>query len=321
MEELKPGKVLIPSSMTSLIIVDNAVPQPNNVGHRYAVNDLLLNDTAFNTQPLSGLLISHLSDRLLDASTLNDVESFSNRTNLLSFIKDSGNNYPIKLSPEKLSEYSNSTSAQLLLSLDYLHVTSLTQLKKSRSGKSDATRDVALNSIWRLYDLKADTLMFTFSSADIMYWEKKSVPSGDAANRLPRFDAVLNEISMVFAETVAQQMLPEWVTVQRYCYANGSIRMRQAARYLQVDSLDKAAILWEAEYNRAIFRSKYRSAMNMILYYEAKGMPEVSLEWLDKAKSAMLNSPFGVTYIDENLLKEWKSILTQRIEEMEKLKF
>lgn len=275
MEELKAGAFIIPRSMTSLVVVDNAVPQPNNVGHGYAINKIFFCDTAFNTQSLSGLIINRLSESLLDASHLDHIDAFSNRTNLLPFVKDYGFNYPMKLSPESRRAYSDSTSAQLLLSLDFLQVMSVTQLKTMNYSMSDATRDLTLNSIWRLYDLKADTLMHTFACADSMFWENSYVVTYNAAMRLPRVDTVLNEIATVFAAKVAQKILPKWVTVERFFYANGSSRMHQATEWLLIDSLDKAAKLWEEEYNHAIFRSKYRSAMNMILYYEAKGMPKV----------------------------------------------
>jgi len=96
--------------------------------------------------------------------------------------------------------------------------------------------------------------------------------------------------------------------------------MTMAADLVRKDLIDDAAKLWESEFSKGFFRSKYRAAINMMFYEEVKGNPKQALLWEDKAEEAMLNCPIVGSDYDIALLAQWKKLLEDRLKEVQTLK-
>lgn len=317
-EQLRSGKLIAPLAGKNILIIDNSANQPEDKGHIFAINNQLVGDTLFDTNALSSYVVHSVSNYLSATVPFNSIESTTNRL-LAPKLKDEDYLYAAPLPNKVLRSLSVDPKNQVLLSLDLLHIMTVTHSHFSKSILSYATRDVLLQSIWRVYDLENDSLLMDYECLDSLFWKSEGKLDRPADSLLPPMDDVLEEIGDVLAKKVIDQVLPSWESVKREYFCGGSFRMREASDWLQLDSIKKAADLWEIEYSKSIFRSKYRSAMNMMLYFEVIGKPEESLIWAENAERAMKNSPFGSTYYDEGLLTSWKMILQNRVKEIKRL--
>jgi hypothetical protein len=320
MEVLEPGEIVTPMWMKNIVIVDNSGKQPSTVGHTFARNYKLIKDTAFNTDLLASSLVKEFGKQLYKSGIYEKVDVRTKSDWMFEKTRRIDYLYNVPLSKTQLSEFSSDSSLQILLSLDALRILTITHTLMSPEILTRSTRDVWVGMVWRMYDLTSDTLISKIEFSDSLFWFRDDPVGVNGDAKLPMLDSVIPEIASVIAEKMVKKIDYSWVPVTREYFYRGSLRMRDAADWVQSDSLDRAVVLWEQEYNRAHFRNKYRSAMNMMLYYEAKGQPDVALVWAENATQAIVTSPFGATYADEAYLERWKILLKERSKVQQKLK-
>lgn len=319
MDVLKPGFVVVPSQKSNIVIVDNSGVQPRDAGHEVKVGFKTIGDTLFNIEPLSTNLLNSLSNYLLKEgfyeriSLLYRGDFLSGKTGEDDYLRSG------RLSNSKIMEISKDTSVHLLFSMDRLLMRTTTNTYFTGEAYT-ATRDVWVNSVWRIYDLDADTLISQFQYNDSLYWQKYSQNPSVVTKSLPEVEVVLPEIGDVVAEHLNKFLGPHWETEKREYFCTGSYRMKVAADLVRKDMIDEAAKLWEVEFSKGIFRSKYRAAINMMFYEEVKGNPNQALLWEEKAEVAMLHCPIGGADNDFAMLAKWKKVLVDRIKEFQKLK-
>jgi len=319
MDVLKPGFVVVPSQKNNIVIVDNSGVQPRDAGHEVKIGFKTVADTTYNLEPLSGILINSLSAYLLKEGFYERISTIF-RSDLLPG-KYGEDDYlrSGRLSHAQIMDISRDTSVHMLFSMDRL----LTKTSTNTYYNGDtytATRDVWVNSVWRIYDLDSDTLIAQFQYNDSLYWQKYSQNPYLVTKSLPEMEVVLPEIGDVVAEHLNKFLGPHWVTEKREYFCTGSFRMKMAADLVRKNLIDDAAKLWETEFLKGIFRSKYRAAINLMFYEEVKGNPKEALLWEDKAEEALLNCPMGGADYDIALLAQWKKVLEDRIKEVQKLK-
>lgn len=319
MDILQPGYIVVPSQKGNIVVVDNSAVQPNNAGHVVKVNFKTVGDTAFNTEPLSGFLISSLNNYLLKEGFYKQItpilrsQFVPGKTGEDDFLRSA------RLSNAQLIEISKDTSIHLLFSLDRL-LTKTTTNTYFTGETFAAARDVWVNSVWRIYDLDVDTLIAQFQYNDSLYWIKYNVSAYSALRMLPKMADVLPEIGDVVAEHLNKFMGPHWVTEAREYFSTGSYRMKMAADLVRKERIGSAAELWAVEFERGFMRTKYRAAINMMLYEEVMGNPVKAMKWVDKAAEAMRQCPIGASDYDQELLRRWKTGLKDRLVDFEKLK-
>ncbi|HET9571884.1 MAG TPA: DUF6340 family protein [Bacteroidales bacterium] len=319
MDVLKPGYVVVPSQKNNIVLVDNSGVQPSYMGHEVKIGFKLIGDTSFNTEPLSELLFGSLSNYLLKEGFYKRITPWHRGTILPVKTKEGEYLRSGRISNSMIREISRDTSVHLLISLDRLLTTTTTNTYYTGETYL-ATRDVWVNSVWRVYDLDQDTLITQFQYNDSLYWQKNSQNPLKVTQSLPLIDDVLPEIGDVVAEHLSRVMGPHWESEKREYFCTGSYRMKMAADLVRNGSIDEAATLWKLEFEKGIFRSKYRAAMNMMFYEELKGNPAEALVWCKKAEEAMLQCPIGSADYDVVYLNQRKIALEDRVEDVQKLK-
>jgi hypothetical protein len=319
MDVLKPGFVVVPSQKSNIVIVDNSGVQPRGAGHEVKVGFKEVGDTAFNLEPLSGMLIGSLCNYLLKEGFYQRISPLYRSDLLPGKTQEDDYLRSGRLSIAKIREISQDTSVHMLFSMDRL--LTKTSTNTYYTGETyTATRDVWVNSVWRVYDLDKDTLIAQFQYNDSLYWQKYSQNPYIVTKSLPEMEIVLPEIGDVVAEHLNKFLGPHWETEKRQYFCTGGYRMKMAADLVRKDLIEDAAKLWEMEFAKGIFRSKYRAAINMMFYEEVKGNPKQALIWEDRAEEAVLNCPIGGSDYDIAMLAQWKKLLEDRIKEFQKLK-
>ena len=311
MDILHPASFSMTSDMKSMLLFDHSSIQPEDFGHTIKRNTEEIRDTSYNTRPLSGLLLNSVSNQLTQEGFYGKIE-----TNDLLHTRN--------LKSKRVKTYCDSSKIDLLVSMDRLVLHTRTEIKPLDIFKYRATRDVLVQSVWRVFDVKADTMITAFQYSDSLYWEALSISSDLALQLLPKVEETLPEIGNVIGEKVSGLLGPHWETVNRYYFTTGSRRMKFAVDFIRNNDWDAAASLWREEYKKGFGRSVYRSAMNMMLYYEYMGNPKEALEWSKKVKEAVDKMPlapmFGFSAFETWLYYTWVEALKVRSIETDMLK-
>jgi len=319
MDVLKPGFVLVPSQKNNIVLADNSGVQPQAVGHQVKVGFKVVGDTSFNLEPLSGMLLSSLSNYLLKEGCYDRIRILSRNDLLPGKTEESDYLRSGRISNSKIMEISRDTSVNLLFTLDRL-LTKTTTNSYYTGETYTATRDVWINTVWRVYDLDMDTIVTQFQYNDSLYWQKFNSNPKVIMKMLPEMETVLPEIADVVAEHLNKFMGPHWETEKREYYCTGGYRMKLASDLVREELIDDAAKLWEVEFEKGFLRSKYRAAINMMFYEEVKGVPSLALSWEAKAEEALNKCPIGGSDFDIALLAQWKKELEDRVNDVQKLK-
>lgn len=310
---LRPGYFVAASDKDAVLLVDNSGAQPTSYGHTLSENCNIRIDSTFSTKPLSGLLLESVSRTLLNENFYKNI-SVSQKNDTLSdpfFI-------PSKRTLQQMNVMGGVQKYDLVISLDRILVKTVTDLQYYDSFR--ATRDVLVNTVWRVFDVAADSLITQFQYNDSLFWEQYSITPEYALKIMPKLNETLPEIGDVVGEHVSKFLGPYWETVDRYFFCTGSYRMKIAADRWRQKDMDGAASLWREEFEKGFGRSVYRSAMNMMLYSEFTGNPMEALSWSKKAEDAVARCPFGITSYDRFLFQGWVVALHVRAADLEKLK-
>ena len=320
MDVLRAGAFITPSDKSSILFVDNSGRQPEWFGHKLQLNYKYSRDTVFNTDSLSDFVLRSVSKQVLNKGFFSTVKICGRQDNKFRCNMNDKFLDATLLTPMQVTSLSDSAHVDILVSLDRMVIQSKTNIKPF-NYLFMATRDVSLNTVWRIFDVKADTLLTQFQYNDSLYWEKYSTKSFDAVkNELPKLEERLPEIAEVLGERISPILSPHWESVSRPYFSSGSYRMLHAVDCIRQDDWEGAAILWKDEFDKGFGKSVYHAAMNMILYAEYLQNPNEALVWCEKAEKAMKDRSSRVTVYDRWLLESWKQILKVRSAEFEMLK-
>lgn len=138
--------------------------------------------------------------------------------------------------------------------------------------------------------------------------------------QIKHIDSIFSDVADYVADVVAKNLNFRWESSNRNFYYSGSLRMRAAAEWFVLDSFKQASDLWQTEFEKGHFKSKYRAAFNQVLYMDMLGRQDSASVWLKKAEEAMDQSLFGVSSFDHEMLKWWKEWIVKRKVETDKLK-
>lgn len=319
MEVLRPGYVVVPSDKSKVILVDRSMPQNPSYGHAVLDNFVYKKDTAFITDSLSGFLINSVANDLQQEGFFKNIRIHDNQKNSYKSSANESFQHSYPLTTEQIKEIGTSNKVDLIISLDDLTVQSKTNVQPC-DFLFRATRDVSINTVWRVYDASSDTLISQFQHRDSLYWQAFQPLPEKALESLPVFEGSLPEIGDVAAENISRILGPYWEQETRYYFCAGSYRMKYAADCIRSEDWKGASALWLQEYDKGFGRSVYRAAMNMMLYYEIQGDIDQALVWSKKTEQAMIHPLFGVSSFDLSLFQNWKEAIQARSLEYEKLK-
>lgn len=308
MDLLRPGAFVASSDKSSILFVDHSVVQPSQFGHTFPDFLKSAKDTAYRTEKLSEYVLNALSDYLGQEGAYQQIkvckrEDYDFNKKEEYFLRSGA------LTLSQVKYLGDSCHADLLVSMDRLVVQSNTKTQPFEYAYR-GTRDVTVNTVWRIYDVAADSLITQFQHNDSLYWEMFSSGPRSSMEVLPPFEETLPEIGDYVGEHVYKFFGPYWETQERSYFCTGSYRMKQAVDCVRQEDWEGAASLWRKEFEKGFGKSVYRAAMNMMLYYEFSGNPKEALLWADKAEKVMAK------FSDEAVLQD-KWILLNYIKSLE----
>jgi hypothetical protein len=186
------------------------------------------------------------------------------------------------LSPEVLSEISDLTNADLLLSLDYFSsVAEYLFLKSSNSSRAN----VKTNTIWSIYDLKTKEYLNVINFVDDASWGKGAHSIREAQRLLPsRKDAVCNAAD-VAGENFVYELVPHWVKESRFYYVLNwkYLDIQAANKYAKENNWLKAASIWKKYVDSKNKNIAAQCMYNMAIVCEMQGNVDAAIEWAVKS--------------------------------------
>lgn len=312
-ETHKPAEITFPSMVSKVLIVNNAVPQPDKSGYEYKLLGVV-QDTA-RAKADSALFDAGraLGLSILETNYFNDVLLFHEGTR-----KDT--NY---LSDEKLSQATvqalcEETNADAVISIDRLLFDMTKTTASFSSGLFLGFINVRMASVMRAYIPERETPMATVLLSDSIFWSEQGETVKQLDSYLPSPEDALRESAKHLGNMAVSNFVPHWDNEIRWFYTGISTEWKQASAYTSAQRWDSAEQAWKSAYNKTKNETqKAKLASNIAFTKEMQGNYVESLEWAEKA--CALFKEKGEATRDYQLLYQYVLTLQERIKQNRKL--
>lgn len=315
LDVLRPAKVTFNSNANNVLLVNNTVIQPSNIGHTTQLVNEKIKSEKINTDSLAIFALGALKEDLESKNFFNSIQL---SPNFLNTSTDFGSiNY---LGNETINELCKMQGADVVISLDRIKVKDdITEFSIAETGSYLSTLEVKYESSWSIhYPNKPEFNAIQFK--DTIYWESESYFRNKGIKELPnRADALIDGALYVGQKTV-NRLVPYWEKVDRYFFHPNKKLFRQAMDSVYVKNWESAIATWKLALNKSKSNwIKAQAANNIAIAYEIDGNVEKALEYATHSYYYIDELSF-VDYNSFIRISEYINDLTQRKKDIVLLK-
>ena len=280
METYEPAQVTLPSNVLRVVVVNNVVEQPENIGHNLR---LLGSTNLYRDQASSDSIAIFYTEAL---AQFIDEEDY--------FLDVAYYNRPLRsdedflseslLPPDDMNKIRIETGANAIISLDRLIIeTEKKELFRQRyQDYTFCDLKGKIESTLRIYLPTMDGKIPVIKYSDSLSWEGFDIGDNRAYSEmvLPSREEAMKILAVRAAEKMSYLFAPHWKRQDRWYYTMSSSLMRKGEAFAEKTDWPNAISNWETFFNsRSNKVEKAKAANNLALAYEMKDNMEEALYW------------------------------------------
>lgn len=304
----EPAQVTLPKDIKKLLIVDNAVSQPSDIGH---IEKRLGKSTSVKATVVTDSLHIIFTEAL--AQFLGEEEFYDEVMLYDKPLRQDGEYWiEVPLLPEKMQELKNETGADAVVSVDKLLVASDWKDSFVQQGYPYAMLNGQIAVTMRIYMPTLDGKIPTIQFNDSLYWEGFDISDGMAYAEfvIPHADHALKDLTIYAADKMTYVLTPHWMTQERWYYTLSSSTAREAQSFAEHSKWADAVAKWEALYSTSKKKiDKAKIASNIALGYEMLDDIQTAHSWITIAQQL-----FNESTVTESLDRKRALIFKNEIE-------
>ena len=310
-EVQEPASITLPIDVTELLIVNNAIEQPNDVGIVRTYKESTVDGYPISFDSISWTVAISSMSYIKDAEFFDEVFLFNE-----SVRTDNDWMVGIPLTEEFRNEIFNTQGFDGIVSIDRI----LFKLDEhvNPSALTDFIDMKAEGQVTcSIYLYAKEKPLTTFSISDSLFYKRTvNVDMETVFKEIP--ENFLFNLAYNMGEKLAHNITPSWTTATRIVYVGMEARMQEAYNYSKNNNWATAESIWLKEYNKKSKDSdKGKLANNIALANEMQDKLEEALFWAEKAKEHFLNSNSSKNSYINNYIPE----LQKRIQNSQMLNF
>jgi len=312
-ETYKPAEITFPTRVNKVLIVNNAVPQPADMGYEYTFMGTK-QDTA-RAKADSALFETGraLGRAILDTDYFNDVLLFHEATR-----KDDQYFSDEKLTQKEVQALCEENDVDAIISIDRLLFDMTKHVNAVGNSFFVGVINIKLTGVMRAYIPERATSLATVLLSDSVFWAEEAETPEKLNIYLPNADNALREAGKYIANLAAPNFVPHWQNEIRWFYTGGTTEWKQATAYASHQKWTAAEPIWRSIHaNAKNHTQKAKSASNIAFSQEMQGNYIEALEWAEKALP--LFKAQSDSSNDYKLLYQYIITLRERIRENQKL--
>lgn len=265
----------------NLLIVNNAVQQPDNFGHANYHDSKSLGYESVDLSLSVKYLLFTLANQLETSREFDYV-------GLVDQTQNTNGSFYVKkyLTKEQIQQLCHDYQADAALVLNSLSQYDRQGYYEGEDMHYYTYLDAYLSSSWTLQTPSGSQQIINFS--DTLYWENDDRTLNDAFQGLPNRKQALLDMCNYSAERFAQLFLPQWATVDRYLYENKDTLISEGIKQFTYMHWQKSYDKFLEAYNNASKNSKVTlsaayAAANLALVSEIIGNLSQARQWASNA--------------------------------------
>lgn len=315
LDVLRPAKVAFNSDVNNVLIINNTVPQPADIGHTTLFAFEEPKKEKFNTDSLSIFCLGALKE---DIESKNFFASVQLSPNSINTSTDFGSaNY---ISDKTVQALCNSTQADAVISLDKIKVKDeVTEIFDTPTNSYISTLELNFESYWSIhYPNKEEFYALQFK--DTVFWQAESNFRKKGIKELPKREDALVDGALYVGQNTVNRLVPYWEKVDRYFFNPDKKDFKQAMDSVYVKNWNSAISSWQTAMNQSKSNwIKAQAANNIAIAYEITGNVDKALEYASQAFYNLQELSFA-DYNSFVRIADYVTELIQRRKEMITLK-
>ena len=316
-EALSPAPITFPTDIRNLLIVNNSVQQPNNVGiTRTFDGKAVTTDYELSFDSISWFAIESMA-AYIESSLFFDDVSFYNKPvrtdeNWLSLI-------PLSESFKK--DVFEREGFDGIISIDKVLFNGEQDVKPNMQNYisyyiDNTTKAEVFCSIY-LYDQEEALKSFSITG-NVSYKNSEYGDSLSLFKLLP--ESLIAELASKMGEKLAAYVTPSWIQKDRIIFTNQNARMQEAFRFFKNQRWAEAEMIWLDEYAKKTKPvDKAKLANNMAVLNEIQDKLEIALRWAITAQQFFNESGLTETSTEKMHIDSYVEDLTKRMEDNRQL--
>lgn len=315
LDVLRPAQIAFSPEVKQLLIVNNTVTQPENLGHKTVLLSENPKDITLKTDSLSLFCLGALAEGLREKDFFKQLD-----LNEKSMNPSVDFNIVNTLTADKTKELCALQHADAVLSLDKILVNDqLLEYYREENGSYLSTLELVYESFWSIY-YPNSTQVANVQFKDTAFWQSESYYRQRGLDGLPkRADALVDGALEVGRKSV-NRFIPYWEKSDRYFYTSGNKGIKKGIDSIYVKNWKAAIQEWEITLNKSKNNNtKAQLANNMAIAYELSGDVDKALEYANLSYFTLSQ----LTLVDSDTFYQASNYLvelTKRKREIELLK-
>lgn len=281
-ETREPAQVTLPTGVRSVLVVNNVVQQPDEIGHnikRLGKNQI--DRTKASADSVAIFYTEALSQFLGEEDYFDAVKYYQKplRTD-----EDFWQEVPI--TPETMNELRTSTTTDAIISLDKLVLQTNWNDFFQQEGYNYASMTGKIHSVIRVYLPSMEGKIPVVQFTDSMKWEGYDIRDGRAYADLiiPSQEEAMKQLAVFSAEKMTKVFSPHWENQDRWYYTQMSSKMREGEMFAKSNQWLSAIEKWKESYGKEKSKlNQAKAAHNIALGYEMLDDMNSAYEWATTA--------------------------------------
>lgn len=288
-ETREPAQVTLPANVRTLIIVNNTVKQPDDMGH--TVKRLGKPETN-REKASSDSLAVYYTEAL--SQFLEEEKHFERILYYGEPLRTDNNFFEEKpIDPASMNEIRQKTGADAIISLDKLLLQTDTREFYQQQGYMYGDMSGKVHSILRVYLPTMEGKIPAVKYTDSLRWEGFDIQDNAAYAELmlPSREDAMKQLVVHAAEKMTYALSPHWVMQDRWYYTLSTSLAREAEAFAKKNQWTEAIQKWETLYkSQKKENNKAKIAHNIAFANEMLGDMDKAYEWATVAYDSFVKS-------------------------------
>ena len=290
------AKVKLPDSyyvLGSLLLVNNAVRQPDDFGHQNKVNDKSTDGTTVVLSDAPRQVLFGMEEKLYEQGETKEISILDVSQN-----KQGSFYRQMPLSQPVVDSLCRHYGVEALLVLNHLVVYDYNELFLTDGNMVGNVLEAYSTAQWSLMfpTPKSDGIKrpvaektYRFSVADTLYWSAEKRTAEEAVEALPDRQEALLYLAHDLGERTATYIVPQWVKEERYLYQTKDGSLDAGIDFFAHQQWRKAIDEWYSKFSTARdSQTAAYAAADIAVACEMMQDKKEAVKWLDEAEKYLL---------------------------------
>ncbi len=295
LDVLRPAKVTFAPEVKNVLIVNNAIIQPNDFGHKTELMRERTKNVSVRTDSLSLFALASLTEELRNREFFTRVdlkEKTMNKSTDFFMVKE--------LKHDSVQALCKRYKVDAVISLNRIKVTDrITEYYIESERKYLTELNAVYETQWSIH-LPNENKYTSATFNDTVFWDSESYQRKQAYERLPKREDALIDGALYVGQSTAKKLIPNWEKTDRYFFLTENKYMKQAMDSVYVKNWQSAMETWQK-----ITKKGYSNALKAKATYNAG----IAAEILGDIDKAIEFTSLALDYFDKSISTDFESFL------------